>query len=80
MSKNKKTIKPLPIKIIDAAASGDIEAMRKVISHYDGYIRSLATIKVIDELGRRHLVIDETLRSDLEIVLITKVMGFKMTG
>jgi len=72
--------KPLPTSVIERASNDDSEAMREVINHYSGYIRSLATVRVFDEYGNRYLIIDETLRSELEICLITKVIGLKSTA
>jgi len=78
--KKKRRIKPLPISVIDEAASGDVDAMQAILKHYEGYIHTLATIKTYDEIGKLHYLLDETLKSELEVTLIMKVMGFKMTG
>jgi hypothetical protein len=80
MSKETKQYKkPLPIGVIDAASNGDIDAMDIVLNHYRGYIHSLCIVKMYDEYGNKVLFLDETLKSDLEALLITKVFGFKST-
>ena len=43
MEKSSKCSKLLPYHIIAAAASGDVEAINKVLKHYEGYIAALAT-------------------------------------
>ena len=61
-----------------AAASGDVEAINRVVKHYEGYIAVLSTIKLYDEDGNCHGCVDETLRRRLETKLITKVLEFKV--
>ena len=79
-SKKKRNIKPLPISVINEAASGDMDAMQKVLKHYKGYIHTLSIVKTYDGSGKLHLLLDETLKSELEVTLIMKVMDFKLTG
>lgn len=38
MEKSSKCSKLLPYHIIAAAASGDVEAINRVLKHYEGYI------------------------------------------
>jgi hypothetical protein len=67
----------LPIGVVEAASCGDADAMRVVLSHYGGYILALSVVRLYDEDGVPHNFIDETLRSELELRLVTKVVGFK---
>jgi hypothetical protein len=76
-SKKKSNKKLLPTKTIESASRGDADAMREVINHYSGYIIALSTVRLHDDDGNSYLFIDETLRSDLELRLITKVVGFE---
>lgn len=49
MKKSKKqkcTFDLLPFHVIEAASTGDTEAIQAVLKHYEGYITVLATGKV----------------------------------
>jgi hypothetical protein len=78
---NKKTYKArlLPFPIIKAATSGDIEAINKVIKHYEGYIRTLSMRRVFDEQGNPLWVLDDELRLILETTLTAKILNFDVT-
>ena len=78
MEKSSKCSKLLPYHIIAAAASGDVEAINKVLKHYEGYIAALSTRKLYDECGNPHYCVDETLRRRLETKLITKILAFEV--
>ena len=67
----------LPIGTINAAAQGDPGALRAVLKHYEGYILALSVIRLYAEDGTPYTFIDETLRRELELRLITKIIGFK---
>lgn len=71
-------IKLLPFHIIEAAASGNIEAIDEVLKHYRGYIIKLSTRIYYDEYGRGHYYVDETLRLRLENKLIRKALALKL--
>jgi hypothetical protein len=66
----------LPFPVIVAATSGDIEAINKVLKHYEGYIVTLATRRFYDEYGNPHLFVDNELRRELETKLITRMLTF----
>ena len=72
----KSTFDLLPFHIIEAASTGDTEAIQVVLKHYEGYITVLSTRKMFDEFGQVHYCVDETLRQRLETKLITKTLGF----
>lgn len=81
MKKNSNTMDEtnlLPFHIIVAASEGNIAAINQVLEHYDGYIATLSTRKLIDEYGQPHYCVDETLRRRLETKLITKILDFKI--
>ena len=67
----------LPIGIINAAAQGDPCAVRAVVKHYEGYLTALSIVRLYSEDGTPYTFIDEALRRELELRLITKVIGFK---
>ena len=66
----------LPFRIIEAAAGGDVDAINKVLKHYEGYIIVLSTRRLFDEDGGVHYFIDEEIRRTLETKLITKILQF----
>jgi len=67
----------LPLGTIEAATKGDPSALRAVLKHYESYIMALSVIRLRDDEGTPHWFIDETLRRELELRLLTKVVGFK---
>ena len=66
----------LPFRVIEAAASGDVEAINKVLKHYEGYIIALSTKRLFDEDGNTHYFVDEDMRRTLETNLIVRIMQF----
>ena len=78
MQKEKQQRRLLPMEVIRSASSGDVEAIQKVLKHYEGYIAKLATRKLYDEYGNSYYCVDEALRRRLETKLITKVLDFKI--
>ena len=55
-----------------------VEAINRILKHYEGYIAVLSTRKLYDEYGNLHYCVDETLRRRLETKLITKILKFKI--
>lgn len=68
----------LPLPVIEAAISGDVEAINTVLKHYEGYIARLSMRELYDEFGNPHLCVDEELRRRLETKLITKLLTFQV--
>lgn len=75
---NKAVVSLLPYTIIEAAASGNVDAINAVLKHYERYIAALATRTLYDENGQPHLCVDEEMRRRLETKLITKILDFKV--
>lgn len=75
---NKTAISLLPYATIEAAASGNVDAINAVLKHYERYIAALATRTLYDENGQPHLCVDEEMRRRLETKLITKILDFKV--
>ena len=69
----------LPFSVIEAAASGNVDAINTVLKHYEPYIAALATRRLYDENGVPHLCVDEELRRRLETKLITRILDFDVT-
>ena len=74
--KKKGTSRLLPFGVVEKAASGDVEAINRVLRHYEGYILLLATRRYFDEDGKEHFFVDEELRRTLVTKLIVKLMQF----
>ena len=68
----------LPVSVIVAASKGDIEAMGRVLKHYDRYILKLSLRPIYDEYGNKSMQIDETIRQRLQTKLIEAVLKFKV--
>ena len=68
--------KLLPCATIAAATKGDPAAVAAVLRHYEGYIAKLSTRRLFDEYGNAYPCVDETLRTRLEIKLITGLLAF----
>lgn len=73
---NKAESTLLPFSTIESAASGNVDAINTVLSHYSRYIAALSTRTLYDENGQPHLCIDDEMRRRLETKLITRVIGF----
>lgn len=65
--------------IIEAAVSGDVEAINEVLNHYSIYIRKISTSDIKDEDGYRRRIVDIYLSGILEIHLITAILKFDMS-
>jgi hypothetical protein len=75
MNKTKNT-RLLPFSVIEAAASGNVDAINTVLKHYERYIIALSTRRLYDEDGNPHYVVDNERRRTLETNLIVRVMQF----
>ena len=73
-----KSVSLLPYSTIEAAASGNVDAINAVLKHYERYIAALATRTLYDENGVPHLCVDEEMRRRLETKLITRILDFKV--
>ena len=78
MAANQKnnTAALLPYSTIEAAATGDVDAINAVLAHFSRYICALSTRTLYDENGVPHLCVDEEMRRRLETKLITKILDF----
>ena len=68
----------LPFRVIEMAASGDVEAINAVLKHFAGYIIVLSTRRLYDEDGKAYIVVDNEIRRTLETKLITKILQFDL--
>ena len=73
-----KTAALLPYSVMMLAIAGDADAMDAVLLHYDGYINTLAGMRLFDEYGNEYYGVNESLRSRLRTKLIEKTLTFKV--
>lgn len=66
----------LPMSVIEAARVGDVEAVERVLQHYEGYINKLCTRTLYDEYGYPHICLDEFMKHRLELKLIHAIVAF----
>jgi hypothetical protein len=66
----------LPFSVIEDAANGNVDAINKVLKHYEGYIIALSTRQLYDVDGTPRLCIDNEMRRALETKLIVKILQF----
>lgn len=66
----------LPMSVIEAARIGDVEAVERVLQHYEGYINKLCTRTLYDEYGYPHVCLDEFMKHRLELKLIHAIVAF----
>jgi len=63
--------------VIAKAIAGDVDAVNKVLKHYEGYIAVLAMKRLYDRYGNQYTVVDDDLRRRLETKLITAIVQGK---
>lgn len=68
----------LAYSVIEAATSGDIDAINTVIRHYERYIAALTVRTLYDEEGNSYLYLDEEKICRMQTKLITKILDFKI--
>ena len=78
MNKAAKEPHLIPYPVIEAAISGDTDAVNEVIRHYSRYIAALCRRTGYDENGNYCTYIDENLRKKLETKLIIAILGFDL--
>lgn len=66
----------LPMSVIEVARVGDVEAVERVLQHYEGYINKLCTRTLYDEYGYPHVCLDEFMKHRLELKLIHAIVAF----
>jgi hypothetical protein len=66
----------LPYPAIEAASSGDVDAINAVLNHFAAYITVLAAKRVYDANGEPQLYVDEWVRRRLETKLIIGILAY----
>lgn len=68
----------LPFPVIIAATNGDPDAMKIVLSHYEGDMLTLSVRKMRDERGNTYYGTDQDIYDRLRSRLIRAVLDFKV--
>ena len=68
----------LPFPVIIAATKGDPDAMKIVLSHYEGDMLTLSDRKMRDERGNTYYGTDQDIYDRLRSRLIRAVLDFKV--
>lgn len=68
----------LPYAVIQAATTGDPDAISAILRHYSGYITSMSLRTLYDGQGNSYLCVDEAMRHRLEVKLITGILAFRI--
>ena len=63
---------------IQAAVSGDANALNAIVNHYDRYILRLSTKKLFAQDGNIYRCIDEDIRRQLQTKLVERILRFKL--
>lgn len=74
----RKTDTLLPFPVIAEATKGNVDALCKVLDHYDGYITKLCVRTVKDDKGCSYSVVDEEMRNKLRVRLIMRTLAFQI--
>ena len=69
----------LPYSTVEAAASGNVDAINAVLGEESRFICALSTRTLEDDNGEPRRGGDEAMRRRLEIKLITKILDFDVT-
>lgn len=65
---------PISYETIVAAKSGDAEAMKKILRHYERYVIVHSMRALYDEYGNHYEVIDQDIRQRIEAKLIYQII------
>lgn len=65
-----KTIKDIPLSVIEDAVKGETYALQFVLLHFRNYIKALSTKTFTDTQGKQRYILDEDVKSRLEAKLV----------
>ena len=70
--------KLMPYEVIKVAKQGNVEAIEKIIDHYEGYINSVSTGLYIKPNGECEYVIDRQMHDEIVVRIIGAILKFKI--
>ena len=68
----------IPYDVIKAATQGDIEAIERILDHYEGYINSVSRGLYIKPNGECQYVIDRQLHDEIVVKIIEAILNFEI--
>ncbi len=68
----------VPFEVIVQAIDGDVVAINQIKEHFRPYVIRRSLRFLIDEVGQKHVAIDDVLSARLETRLLTKILAFKI--
>ena len=68
----------IPYEVIKAATQGDVEAIEKILDHYEGYINSVSRGLYIKPNGECQYVIDRQLHDEIVVRIIEAILDFEI--
>lgn len=66
--------KLIPYEVIVAAKQGDVEAMTRILRHYDRRISYYSRCPLFDEYGNRYEMVDPEIKSRIQAKLIHQII------
>lgn len=74
----KTTKEVLPFSVILLAVNGEINAINRILKHFEHYIIRLSQKTLFDECGTPYIHVEEETKQMLETKLITAILRFKL--
>lgn len=71
-------ISMIPFEVVVSASNGDLNAINQVLNHYQGYIINRSLRTMIDDQGKKAMVIDDLLMGRIKYKLLNKILSFKI--
>lgn len=63
---------------ISAASDGDVNAIKKILFHYDAYISKSCLRPLYDEHGGMYITLDAELKGIIRTALIAMILNFEV--
>ena len=64
--------------VISAAADGDMQAIEKVLKHYNAYISKASLRPLYDECGNIYIAVDTELKGRIRAALMEMILKFEI--
>jgi len=74
--KNSKEVLPFPVILL--AINGDVNAVNKVLKHFEHYIIKLSQKTLFDEMGNPYIHVEPETKRMLETKLIVAMLKFDL--
>jgi len=64
--------------VISLSADGDVQAIEKVLKHYDAYISKASLRPLYDEYGNIYIAVDTELKGRIRTSLMEMILKFEV--